>query len=292
MNEGLGSNPHIGQVNGGNNNMRGLLKIGFGLFLAGILLAGTAVHAQTLEKSFAHSLPIGQQAASFEHRIDLPADWAARGEVFVGRSLALVGKLVIEREELKPTYYYVKVRLPKATVWFAKGEIKISLKGGTTPSLQTPGAPQALKAIGGTRPLFSWLGEAPYANISLMDRGDGATLWERVLLGSNKAELDEGEVRVGRRYLWAVRLAGENARYSAESQMAFRVGTKAQSCRDCRGTGYETCRQCNGSGHIVVMGPNNQPQYKVCGTCVGTGRVRCVWCNGTGTVHVAVVIPE
>lgn len=252
-----------------------------------------SLSAQELNQNFAHSLGIGNSAQSYEHRIDLPENLATEGKFFVGRTLKLDGKLVIEREELTRTYYYVKVRLPKATLWFAKGSIDITLKINDTDAMvPVLAAPAALKVYGESYPHFSWNGNGNYSAITLLDRNSGDTMWERVILDKHACTMDEGYVKIGGKYTWAVKQSDETGRYSFESQAHFRVGTKQVNCSHCFGHGYVTCRTCNGSGHIVTTGPNNTPVYQICHSCHGTGRERCVFCHGTGHVTEPDIIPE
>lgn len=249
--------------------------------------------AEQLQKNFSHSLSVGTAAKSFEHRIDLPENWAAEGKYFIGRNLKLDGKLVIEREELSKTYYYVKVRLPKAALWFAKGSIDITLTAEKNPVSQPePVVPDNLKVSGGYYPNFSWNGNADYSAISLLERSNGKTLWERVLIDSHKCTLDEGSVRIGGKYTWAVKQANESGKYSAEARCDFRVDARQERCRQCFGSGYITCRTCRGSGHIVSNGPNNTPVTKICYHCNGTGRERCIDCNGHGYLTVPSIVQE
>ncbi|MFZ5950699.1 MAG: hypothetical protein ACOYXC_08335 [Candidatus Rifleibacteriota bacterium] len=272
------------------SKMRGIIGL---LVVLAVALVISPVTGEELSKNFAHSLSIGSSAQSYEHRIDLPENWASSGKYFVGRTLALDGKLVIEREELTRTYYYVKVRLPKAALWFAKGSINITLKAENTDSaLPVLESPAGLKAAGGYYPRFSWAGTGSYSAISLFDRSTGKTMWERVIPGKTQCDMDEGSVRVGAKYTWAVKQSDDTGRYSKEAQANFRVGTKEERCRQCYGHGYLTCRYCHGSGHIVVNGPNNTPVTQVCHTCHGTGRERCMDCNGTGHITVADIINE
>ncbi len=142
-----------------------------------LVCCASSLSAQELNKNFAHSLAIGASAQSYEHRVDLPENWAAEGKFFIGRTLKLDGKLVIEREELTKTYYYVKVRLPKATMWFAKGNIDITLKAGNVAAaVPVLPAPAGLKVSGESYPKFSWIGAGNYSAISLLDRSNGNTL--------------------------------------------------------------------------------------------------------------------
>lgn len=270
--------------------LRGLSLL-FSLLIVALFLAPAG--AEELNKSFSHSLGIGNQAQSYEHRIDLPSELAAAGRFFIGRSLKLDGKLVIEREELTRTSYYVRVRLPKATLWLAKGSIAITLKAEKTDAPPpTFAAPADLKVSGGYYPRFSWSGTGNYSAISLLDRSSGKTLWERIVLNSSKCDLDEGSVRINGRYTWAVKNTDECCHYSPEAQSHFRVDGKKERCRQCFGQGYITCRYCRGSGHVVVNGPNNTPVTQICRDCNGTGRERCPDCTGLGYIIVPEIIQE
>jgi hypothetical protein len=258
------------------------------------LLIGAPASADQITQAFEHSLGIGTAAKSFEHRIDLPEALAAKNMVFQKRELTRAGKLVIEREELTPTYYYVKVRLPKALLWMAKGSINVTLTAETgAPSTVAPAAPTDLHiSEPALSPKFSWQGLGQYSAITVMDRVSGTTAWERIILNAKGCQLDEGSLKVGHRYVWAVKQASLNGKYSAEVANAFRIGTKAQYCLQCHGSGWVRCMTCNGTGHIVVNGPNGTPVSQICYQCHGNGRQRCTFCNGTGTVQVPVIIPE
>lgn len=270
--------------------LRGLSLL-FSLLTIALFLAPAG--AEELNKSFSHSLGIGNQAQSYEHRIDLPSDLAAAGRFFISRSLKLDGKLVIEREALTKTSYYVKVRLPKAALWMAKGSIAITLRAEKTDAPPpTFAAPADLKVSGGHYPRFSWSGTGNYSALSLLDRISGKTLWERVIINSSKCDMDEGSVRINGRYTWAVKHTDECCSYSPEAQSHFRVDGKKERCRQCFGQGYITCRYCRGSGHVVVNGPNNTPVTQICRDCNGTGRERCLDCTGLGYIIVPEIIQE
>ena len=266
----------------------------FFLFVLVIALFATGqAAAEEINKTFEHSLGFGSSAKSFEHKIDLPQDLAAAGKYFVSRSLKLDGKLVIEREELTKTYYYLKVRLPKATLWFAKGNVEISLKAEQTNAAPTtPNAPANLKVWGGNYARFSWSGQESFTAISLYDKSAQKTIWERVILDKHECVMDEGYLDVGHSYVWAVKQAGLTGKYSDECQNSFKVGTKHERCRHCFGTGYVTCKRCNGSGHVVVNGPDNTPVTQICYNCHGTGKEKCMQCLGDGYNIVPVIIPE
>ncbi|MGM0600698.1 MAG: hypothetical protein ACQETH_12885 [Candidatus Rifleibacteriota bacterium] len=266
----------------------------FFLFVLVIALFATGqAAAEEINKTFEHSLGFGNSAKSFEHKIDLSEELAAEGKYFIARSLKLDGKLVIEREELTKTYYYIKVRLPKATLWFAKGNVQITLKAEKTdaPAI-TPNAPDNLKVWGGNYARFSWNGSENLTAISLYDKSDQKTIWERVILDKHECVMDEGYLDVGHSYVWAVKQAGLSGKYSSESQNAFKVGTKQERCRHCFGSGYVTCKRCNGSGHVVVNGPDDTPVSQICYNCHGTGKEKCMQCLGDGYNIVPVIIPE
>ncbi|MFZ2961239.1 MAG: hypothetical protein WA705_30530 [Candidatus Ozemobacteraceae bacterium] len=265
--------------------------------LALVLAAFPAVgfaQVETFQQTFEHKLGIGASPQSYEHRIDLPQAWSQKNLVFVRRVLSLTGKLVIEREELTATYYYVKVRLPKAVIWTAKGSLAVTLEGFSQPSTApAPEAPSRISVGGpGLTPIFLWDGLGKYTAITLLDRANNQNIWERVIVSGKKTDLDEGRLHVGGHYLWAVRQSDETAKYSAEAGGAFKIGQKTERCSHCFGTGYVTCTACGGSGQIVSAGPNGVPVYHTCYQCNGSGRERCSFCNGMGTIQVPVVIPE
>ncbi len=266
----------------------------FALVMAVVLVLPTLAGADVVKEKFAHKLGIGQEAQSFEHRIDLPENLAAQGHVFTKRALALTDKLVIEREEFAKTYYYVKVRLPKAQLLIAKGTLEVTLETATTAAPAPVVSPcDALKVSGApVTPTFSWAGLGKYTAITLLEKGSAQTVWERLIVGAKNAKMDEGKLRVGKHYQWAVKQSDECACYSPAAQGAFRLDTQWERCWHCNGQGSSLCHSCNGSGHIVSQGPNGQPVYQVCYTCHGTGRERCTFCNGTGRIEVAVIVPE
>ncbi|MBI3039284.1 hypothetical protein HYY75_09605 [bacterium] len=252
-------------------------------------------YGETISQSFEHKLGFGESSKSWEHRVDLPDGWAMKNLFFAKRTLALSGKLVIEREEFKPNYYYVKVRLPKATLWTGKGSLAVTLEGASQPLPgDAPDSPTGLWVNGGSSiPNFKWNGLGKYTAITLLDRGNGKTVWERLILNSTKCQMDEGDLRVGHHYLWAVKQSDETARYSTESQAGFRIDTKWGPCEYCHGMGSTVCTTCSGSGWIWVGGgPNGTPIHTPCHRCNGTGRERCTWCHGQGTVQVPVIVVE
>jgi hypothetical protein len=264
----------------------------FGMF-ALLLCLPLIGAAETIGKTFDHNLGIGTGSKSYEHRIDLPEALLAKGHVFVQRSLGLSGKLVIEREELKGTYYYVKVRLPKAWLIPAKGSLKVTLETGTqapaSPVLQAPAGLTVREPAG--NPRFSWQGTGKFTAVSLLDRNSGQTVWERVILNATQTQVDENVLAIGHRYLWAVKQADETARYSTETSDAFSIKTRYERCTPCFGSGWVRCGPCGGSGHVIVNGPNG-PISQTCNYCHGSGRERCTICRGTGQVEVPVIVHE
>ncbi len=198
------------------------------LFLA-LCFAVTCLtaQAQTVEKNFFHQLKVGEQPQSWEHRIDLPEEAAMQGKVFVARNLDLrMGKLVIERELFTPTFYYVKVRLPKHPDVPMAGNLKVELKIGDVISGNAPQAPTelALSPVGATlKPIFTWKTPARYAAISLYDLTEQKTVWERVSTLSGYIGFDEGWLKKDHRYRWAVKVSEANGRYSPEVSAGFRI---------------------------------------------------------------------
>ena len=264
-----------------------------GVFVLCMVCSGAAC-AETIVQNFDHSLGIGTSAQSWEHRIDIPDGLAMKGQVFVKRTLALAGKLVIEREEFKSNYYYVKVRLPKAWMWVSKGNLAVTLEtGAEAPSTQVLEPCQGLRVFGyGTTPKFSWNGLGKFTAVTLLDRTSAQNVWERVILNGCAGDLDEGSLRVGNHYYFGVRQSDETGRYSTESRAAFRVDVRQERCTYCSGAGWTFCNSCGGSGHFVTTGPNGQPIYTICSACGGSGRQRCTFCNGTGYTEVPIVVNE
>ncbi len=190
-------------------------------------LVAFAAQAQNIEQNFFHQLKVGEAAQSWEHRIDLPETAAMQGKIFVARNLDLrMGKLVIEREMLTPTFYYVKVRLPKHPEVPMAGNLKVELKIGDVPSAQKPEAPTALalSEVGATlKPIFTWKTDSRYAAVTLFDLTEQKTVWERVATINGHIGFDEGYLKKDHRYRWAVKVSGENGKYSAETAAGFKI---------------------------------------------------------------------
>jgi len=195
--------------------------------IMGLLLCITAAQAETLEQTFSHQLKVGDQPRSWEHRINLPDSAAMKGRVFIARSLDLrMGKLVIEREEFTPHYYYVKVRLPKHVDIPMAGTLKVEITIGSLFETNAPAAPTALalsKAGATLKPVFTWKTSSRYAAISLFDLTEQKTVWERVSTTSGYIGFDEGLLKKDHRYRWAVKVSDANGRYSSESASGFRI---------------------------------------------------------------------
>jgi hypothetical protein len=198
-----------------------------------VLLAGATAQAEvaTLTKVFDHQLLVNSHPQSWEHRIDLPEAAAFTGRIFRTRRLQLEGRLVIEAEELTPTYYYVKVRLPKHFQEPARGILTVTLTYGepVTPP-PAPAAPTDLKIApisAARKPAFTWKAApaARYGAITLYDLDTNQTVWERVSVKPGVALFDEGYLPL-HRYLWAVKVSDEHGRWSTESRAAFRIMEK------------------------------------------------------------------
>lgn len=194
------------------------------LFLA---LVGVTAQGQTLEQNFFHQLKVGEPAQSWEHRIDLPEAAAMQGRVFVGRNLDLrMGKLVIEREVLTPTFYYVKVRLPKHPEVPMAGNLKVDLQIGDVISDKKPEAPVslALSSVGATlKPIFTWKTTCRYAAVTLLDLTTQQTVWERVATNCGYIGFDEGYLKKDHQYRWAVKVSDINGKYSTEALAGFKI---------------------------------------------------------------------
>lgn len=197
------------------------------LLIVCLLSVAMVAQAETLEKNFFHQLKVGEQPQSFEHRIDLPEAAAMKGQVFTGRGLDLrMGKLVIEREMLTPTFYFVKVRLPKHVEIPMAGNLKIQLEIGDVLSSKTPDAPVqlALSSAGATlKPVFTWKTTSRYAAITLLDLTEQKTVWERVSTTSGYIAFDEGYLKKDHRYRWAVKVSDANGRFSTETVAGFKI---------------------------------------------------------------------
>lgn len=197
------------------------------LLLVSMFIVSVAAQAETIEQNFFHQLIVGAQPQSFEHRIDLPETAAMKGQVFVGRNLDLrMGKLVIERELLTPTFYYVKVRLPKHVDVPMAGNLKVALEIGDVLSTATPEAPAklALSSAGATlKPVFTWKTTCRYAAITLFDMTEQKTVWERVSTTCGYIGFDEGYLKKDHRYRWAVKVSDINGRFSTETVAGFRI---------------------------------------------------------------------
>jgi len=268
-------------------------------FLLLIVLCATllpsAAWAETVSQVFEHKLGMNQAAQSWEHRIDLPDAMAQQGKSFFRRTLSLSGKLVIEREELTATYYYIRVHLPKA-FFGSKGAVTVQLEAvENLPPCAPVARPTGLalaKNSDPTAPTFAWNGLGKYAAISLYDVTDNMTVFERIVVGVRSCAMDEGRLAIGHHFKWAVCESDECARYSPEAQAGFRLELRTERCWTCNGYGWVRCNTCNGTGIIVTQGQNGQPVQTVCSWCHGTGRQTCTLCNGTGRLERPVAIPE
>lgn len=211
--------------------------------------------ADVIERTYEHKLGMSQGATSWEHRIDLPEDQLAKNYVFHKRSFTLSGRLVVEREELTRTFYYIKVRLPKAQLLPMKGAITVSVE-----STQTPVPPMTLPAPAklymtnpAEAPGFGWEGAGRFTNITLLDRHSGKTIWERVHVGLTHCRLDEDKLYVHGRYIWAVRQSDETAAWGPSSEFRFRIETRIEICPQCHGVNSQPpCTTCHGTGHVTV----------------------------------------
>lgn len=263
------------------------------LFFA--LLAPAAIWAEAVTQSFSHKLAGGAVSESWEHRIDLPDNLSQQGFSFFRRTLALDGKLEIEREELTATYYYLKVHLAKS-FWGSKGNVKIQLEAAKDlPPCNPVSAPTDLKIPSNSEPVcpnFSWKGIGKYSAVTLYDVTANQTVWERIIPTASTFSMQEGRLAVDHHFKWAVKQSDECARYSPETQAGFRLEIQIVTCRPCMGRGWVNCTSCNGSGHIVTTGPNGQPIYTTCSWCAGTGHKRCTNCNGSGRVRAPVLVVE
>lgn len=203
------------------------------VLFAAVLVAAALLQplgAETISQTFTHDLVVNAPAQSWEHRIDLPEDLAMKGHIFVKRALAMDGRMVIEREQFTPTYYYVKVRLPKLVGEYMKGILKVSLETGTQPAVTpVPGQPTDLALAPYTaalRPVLTWKGTGPYYAVSLYDVNENRTVMERVTIAKTFCESTREEWLQHHHYRWAVKQADETGRWSREAQAGFRIEVK------------------------------------------------------------------
>lgn len=205
--------------------MKRVLTLVIVIALTGLATTGTAC-AETLTQTFKHVLIVNTPPQSFEHRIDLPDAAMQAGQVFNRRRLKLDGRLVIEREELTRTWYYVKVRLPKHPAEPMMGELKVELDYGAPiappPLLPAPTHLQVATISAALRPAFTWKGEGKYTAFTLYDLDADKTVMERVAVIHDYTQVSEGWLE-HHRYRWAVRQADETGRYGPEAQAAFRI---------------------------------------------------------------------
>ncbi len=257
-------------------------------FFAAVVPAGAVVREQMVQ-AFDHFSPSGTFETSFEHRIDIPGEWATNNMVFVSRVLRLSGKLHVEREELTGTYYYIKVGLPRALNAPASGSITIMLEAAAEAPFLPVLDPCDRMTVGGSpaKPAFSWRGHGEYTAISLFDKSWNKTVWERVVQGATTAVKIDGNMMVGHHYIWALKQTDETARYSPEAQAAFAIGTRPERCAKCAGQGKTLCPTCRGTGSVT--GPNG-PQ--ICLPCNGRGHIKCTACNGHGTIQAPIIVEE
>jgi hypothetical protein len=205
------------------------------LMVVGLMcvLATSSAFAETLTREFTHQLLVNTPPQSWEHRIDLPDQAAFQGQVFQKRNLKLLGRLVIEAEELTPTYYYVKVRLPKHVAEPAKGIITIALEIGAplaaAPVLGAPTQLEIMKGSASRKPIFTWKADGRFSAITVLDVTTGKTVWERIIVGYKGAEYDEGYLPIGHQYKWAVKQANEFGKYGTEAQAGFRIVQQGDS---------------------------------------------------------------
>lgn len=197
------------------------------LFITAFL---SPVSAETVSQTITHELLVNAPAQSWEHRIDLPEELAAKGQIFVKRALSMEGRMVIEREQFTPTYYYVKVRLPKYIGDYMKGILKVDLETGTqpiiTPALDKPTGLALAPVTPALRPAFVWKGAGPYYAVTLYDVDENRTVMERVTIRHQYCSSTTEEWLKHHHYKWAVKQADETGRWSKEAQAGFRIEVK------------------------------------------------------------------
>jgi hypothetical protein len=145
--------------------------------------------AKTIETSFSHKTTLFKPGPrTWEHKIDIPQDLLKKGEVFTTRTLKLNKKLVIISEELKPTYYYIKVGIPQKKP--GKGTIKIILTTGKNNAASAINAPDKVQLSDRLPLTLSWIGKGQYHSLVILNSTTGKEVWERTILSSGKAILE------------------------------------------------------------------------------------------------------
>ncbi|MBF0408281.1 MAG: hypothetical protein HQM10_13090 [Candidatus Riflebacteria bacterium] len=197
--------------------------------LAAVIFSGTC-YSQTIKQVFDHQLLVNQPSQSWEHRVDLPDQYAQQGLIFVKRNLKIVLPcfLVVEREELNANYYYVKVRLPKVLPESKRGIVEVELSIGNTvpvtPDLNPPTELSLSQHTAARKPAFLWKGDSVYSAVTLYDLDEGQTIFERVVDNKKRVCLfDEPYFLPLHRYIWAVKQVDETGKESAETQARFRI---------------------------------------------------------------------
>jgi hypothetical protein len=203
-------------------------KICLTIFAFVMLFACSAQAVEFYEKEFFHQLPVGTDAQSWEHKIDLTDEMMYKDQNFVAREIDLrEGKLVVEHEELTSMYYYVKVRLPKHKDLPMAGKIKVKLTVADNPVCPfPPSAPTdlSLSKVGATlKPIFTWKTDERYAAITLYDVTDQKTVWERISTTQGYKAFDDGFLKTDHHYKWAVKVSNKYAAYSKEAMAGFRI---------------------------------------------------------------------
>ena len=195
----------------------------------GLLLVSSCVQAEVISQKFEHQLLVNSQPQSWEHRIDLPENMMQQGLYFLKRDLQVVGRLVIEREVLTRTSYYIKVRLPKHYEEPMYGAVTVSVEASAQTPAGTPvAAPTEVKLFEvapALRPVITWKGDTRFAHVTLYDLDENATVLERVTVNHKYASVVEGWLKQ-HHYRWAIKLADDFGKTSKEVQVGFRIETQ------------------------------------------------------------------
>ncbi|MBF0545201.1 MAG: hypothetical protein HQM08_12255 [Candidatus Riflebacteria bacterium] len=203
--------------------------------ILGILIVCTVLvfpsfgFCDVIHQSFEHQLLVNQPSQSWEHVIDLPENYAQKGMFFIKRNflLTLPGFLEVEREEFKPTYYYIKLRIAKVLPEYKKGKIDIDLEiGNQAPNTPAPNSPTNLSLSSATaarKPAFLWKGDSKYTAVSLYDFETGTTVFERVVDNNRRVSVYDEDFLPLHHFVWGLKQIDETGKCSTEVQARFKI---------------------------------------------------------------------
>lgn len=218
--------------------------------LSGKVLYGTSKHL---------SLQAGEEDRTWEFRFEVPD---GDGQSFPwNRFFKTEGLLVVDQEALSQSTYYVRVRLLGDRKTAREGSLHVWLKKSVqAPPEQRPPAPEVRFDDYPTEPLFKWSEPMETLALSLYERKTGDLIYQEVYSGTEFIELWGVKLKIGGRYLMIMTQSDQWGRYSSPTNLAFRIGTKK-----------ETCPECDGKGIEWEVPHENSPTPPVCPLCKGVG---------------------